>query len=304
LSSPTNPFTAGETEGKSLYDLGNRQWDIPALRHLLENIILEETTVENYEVAHDFPHLGFKIMLLNARKIVREDTNTEFFLLAIDDITERRTIEAEAKRLSEQIRQASQEAAHRIKNSLMVLSSFIRIQRRQAVDDGAKQALNAIGARIDAVSRLYERLSHHAELGELLPVRPYVDALCDDLRRSTTDKTGVKLECESDELNLDADRVVALGLAVNELVLNAAKHAFVDQRIGVIAVRLKVMNGRIHLTVRDDGIGLDEASRTDSGLGRLFLESFIERLQGDMTVDSSDAGTSVSISLPMDPSGH
>jgi signal transduction histidine kinase len=74
-----------------------------------------------------------------------------------------------------------------------------------------------------------------------------------------------------------------------------------DQRTGVIAVRLKVMNGRIRLTVKDDGIGLDEASRTDSGLGRLFLESFIERLQGDMTVVSSDAGTSVSISLPMDP---
>ena len=68
----------------------NGQWDIPALRHLLEKIIPEHTTVEAYEVEHRFPVLGPRVMLLNARRIVRESNNVEFLLLAIDDITERR----------------------------------------------------------------------------------------------------------------------------------------------------------------------------------------------------------------------
>jgi PAS domain S-box-containing protein len=115
-----------ETEGKKLYDLGDRQWDIPALRHLLEKIVPEQTTVEAYEVEHNFPVLGPRVMLLNARRIVREGNKDEFLLLAIDDITERRKAERERDVLSRRLHKASQESAHRIKNSLTLLSSFVR----------------------------------------------------------------------------------------------------------------------------------------------------------------------------------
>ena len=79
-----------ESEGQSIYDLGNRQWDIPALRELLEQIIPQNTTFEDYEVEHDFATIGQKTMLLNARRIYREVNNTQMILLAIEDITERK----------------------------------------------------------------------------------------------------------------------------------------------------------------------------------------------------------------------
>src|SRR5512140_1612617 len=82
-----------ETVGQLIYDLGNKQWDIPQLRELLETILPRKTTFENYEVAHDFTNIGRRIMLLNARQIKRVSGKERIILLAIEDITERREIE-------------------------------------------------------------------------------------------------------------------------------------------------------------------------------------------------------------------
>ncbi len=90
-----------ETEGRLIFNLGNRQWDIPQLRELLENILPQNTSFENFEVSHDFPHLGNRTMLLNARRIYREANKTQLILMAIEDITERKRAE-EALRASEE----------------------------------------------------------------------------------------------------------------------------------------------------------------------------------------------------------
>ena len=78
-----------ETEGILIYDLGNRQWDIPKLRELLEDILLETSAFNDFEVEHDFETIGRKIMHLNARRIDRDANQTQLILLAIEDVTER-----------------------------------------------------------------------------------------------------------------------------------------------------------------------------------------------------------------------
>ncbi len=83
-----------ETVGKLIYDLGNKQWDIPKLRELLETILPQQTTFDNYEVEHNFAAIGRRIMLLNARQIHRVWGKELIILLAIEDITERKEIEA------------------------------------------------------------------------------------------------------------------------------------------------------------------------------------------------------------------
>jgi two-component system, chemotaxis family, CheB/CheR fusion protein len=86
--------TPQETESHRLYDLGNGQWNIPALRDLLEEIVPHHTAFDDFEVTHTFPHLGPKTMLLNARHIVRTHGAPPLMLLAIEDITARRRDEA------------------------------------------------------------------------------------------------------------------------------------------------------------------------------------------------------------------
>ena len=79
-----------DTVGQLIYDLGNKQWDIPKLRELLETILPQKATFDNYEVEHDFAGVGRRIMLLNARQIERAFGKEKIILLAIEDITERK----------------------------------------------------------------------------------------------------------------------------------------------------------------------------------------------------------------------
>jgi len=82
-----------ETIGHYIYDLGNRQWDIPRLRVLFEDILPNDTVLNGYEVDHEFPGIGRKIILLNARQIFREKIGSHIILLAMEDITDRKQAE-------------------------------------------------------------------------------------------------------------------------------------------------------------------------------------------------------------------
>ena len=79
--------SSADTEGKVIYDLGNGQWDIPKLRELLEKILPENAEFSDCEVEHDFPDIGLRKMVLNARRITQAGAKTETILLAIEDVT-------------------------------------------------------------------------------------------------------------------------------------------------------------------------------------------------------------------------
>ena len=91
----TFKVTPEETIGNFIYDLGNRQWDIPKLRILLEDILPLDTVFNNYEVKHDFPRVGHKVILLNARQIFRKNIGSHIILLAMEDITAHKQLEYE-----------------------------------------------------------------------------------------------------------------------------------------------------------------------------------------------------------------
>src|SRR3989344_4451663 len=89
--------TKDETEKKLVYDLGNGQWNIPKLKELLEDILPKNTFFENFHVEHEFPAIGQKIMLLNARRIFTEGTQAPIILLAMEDITRQVNLENQLK---------------------------------------------------------------------------------------------------------------------------------------------------------------------------------------------------------------
>jgi hypothetical protein len=101
-----------------LYELGDGQWNIPALRTVLEDVIPKHCTVEAYEVEHEFPRIGRRVMLLNARQVFDEDDSATALLLAIEDVTQRRDTEREKDELLRQKEILLQETQHRVANSL------------------------------------------------------------------------------------------------------------------------------------------------------------------------------------------
>jgi PAS domain S-box-containing protein len=89
---------AAATLGRPLYELGAREWDVPALRQLLEAVLPQNTSFDDFQIDHDFPRLGRRVMLLNARRLYREAERTDRILLAIEDVTARRQAEEAASR--------------------------------------------------------------------------------------------------------------------------------------------------------------------------------------------------------------
>lgn len=132
-----------ETEGRLIYEIGNRQWDIPRLRQLLEEILPENTEFNDLEVEQSFEDIGHKIMLLNARRIYRRPEQTQLILLAIEDVTkkvedqrkieelvEQRTVELisakeEAERKKEVV-EAAYDQIKRLKEQLEAERTFLQ----------------------------------------------------------------------------------------------------------------------------------------------------------------------------------
>jgi diguanylate cyclase (GGDEF)-like protein/PAS domain S-box-containing protein len=112
-----------ETIGNFIYDLGNRQWDIPRLRVLVEEILPQDTVINGYEVEHEFPDIGRKIMLLNARQIFREDIGSHIILLAMEDITDRKLLEAEIQ----DAREYAENIVETVREPMVVLNSDLKI---------------------------------------------------------------------------------------------------------------------------------------------------------------------------------
>jgi len=110
-----------DTLGQLIYDLGNKQWDIPKLRELLETILPQKATFDNYAVEHDFTTIGRRIMLLNARQIRRVSGKERIILLAIEDITERREIETGLEKAHEELKTLATE----LKRTARAKSEFL-----------------------------------------------------------------------------------------------------------------------------------------------------------------------------------
>ena len=154
--------------------------------------------------------------------------------------------------------------------------------------------------RVMAVAQVHKRLYTSNDV-QSVSVDQYLTALVDDL--SQTDASDVvPLTLAAEPLELDPDRAVAIGVIVNELVLNAMKYAYPEQK-GPIRVGLKRMNGkRAVLSVEDDGIGHDiKMSPRSTGLGRSIVGAMASRLGADVVYDPAHSGTRVVITFECAP---
>ena len=129
--------TLEETEGRFVYSIGDHAWDIPALRELLEEIIPQNTYFNNFEVDQEFPVIGHKIMLLNARRIIQKEIGSQMILLAIEDITEKMSLERElvertrdaekAQSEAEAATRATENIVETVREPLLVLTADLKV---------------------------------------------------------------------------------------------------------------------------------------------------------------------------------
>src|SRR5215210_7890252 len=119
----TFQVSSGETEDRLIYELGNGQWDIPALRTLLEDVIPTSSVFNDFELEHTFPVIGRRVMLLNGRKL-RAGSHAELLVLAMEDVTERRRSEADLKA----IETYAQNIVDTVREPLLILDTTLRVR--------------------------------------------------------------------------------------------------------------------------------------------------------------------------------
>ncbi|WP_299426961.1 sensor histidine kinase [Sphingomonas bacterium] len=188
-----------------------------------------------------------------------------------------------------------------MKNKFAIVASMLDIQRRRAGDTPAGEALGAAMMRVDSIARAHRHLYRDGERSEV-NVQDYLADLCATLSDALLLRGGVTLHCEADPAPIQRDHAVSIGLVVNELVTNAAKHAFAGRESGTIDVSWKRRaEGGWRLTVADDGVGMPpgpKPARRDGGLGQRLIEAFAHQAGGSLNTVSGETGTCVTMDVP------
>lgn len=187
------------------------------------------------------------------------------------------------------------ELNHRVKNNLAIVSSMLTLQARAAVLPQVRAHLEKAVDRIQTIADVHGSLYRSGRQDDV-DFAAYLQDLCDRLATSVLDHDRVTLRVEVDPVILPLDRAVALGVVVNELVTNAAKHAYPAPASGQISVRLEHGPAGVALTVGDSGPGLP-AQPAKSGLGMRLVRSLCQQMGAEFEVEPPP-GATVSVRLP------
>jgi len=177
------------------------------------------------------------------------------------------------------------ELDHRMKNNFQTVASLLRLQLRRTAEEPAREALQEALNRVISISEAHRNLYAAGDDLEHVDMGVYLGDLCANLADALLLGEKVRLQCSVEHGALERDRAVAIGLIVNELVTNAAKHAFCEGKPGEIRVAFAHNDDGYRLTVEDNGRGLpvDYATR-GPGLGRGLVEAFTLQAGGSLTV--------------------
>ena len=290
--------SADDTKGKLLYALGDGQWDIPKLRVLLEKIIPEQGVMEGYEVEHEFPDIGTRTMCLNARQVFYEGGAGTTILLGMEDVTERRILEREKDELLRQKDTLLEELQHRIANSLQIIASIILMKARTVQSEETRFHLEDTHKRVLSIAAVQKQLHAAAAIGAI-EVAPYLAQLCDSLATSMIgDTRPITLKVIGEGGRATSRQAESLGLIVTELVMNALKHAFPDDKAkGQIIVTYDMIGTNWKLSISDTGIGKPDGgfAQGKSGLGTGIVKALAHQLEAQVETLSGPGGTTVSI---------
>jgi PAS domain S-box-containing protein len=220
------------------------------------------------------------------------------------DIHERKEIELLLHQSERQKELLLRDLTHRVKNSLQVIVSLLTMRARGAADAPTREALNGAALQLTVLARLFDRL-HLQREATTVRMDEFLEGLCREAAGALIDSRPIRIETDLHPLSLGVSKAVSAGLIVNELITNALKHAYPDNRAGVIRVWLKpAEEGGHELGVADDGVAEGGSPPAPAGLGARLIESLAAQLGARRVDRRSDRGYSVTILIPKPEAPH
>ncbi len=307
-----------DAKGKFIYGLGNRQWDIPKLRKLLEEIIPMNNQFQDFEIDHEFPIIGRRIMLLNARRIYREDIGTQAILLAIEDITERKRAEETLKNYAAKLEEANRLKdlftdimRHDLLNPLGIIKTATeQILLMETKDERMRNTLQMIKRNADKLIDMIKSASMYAILESAeklerksLDLNEIFIAVADNFKLQLEEKN-MKLEYISKgECCIMANPMI--DAIFSNLLSNAIKYSPAGRKIEVNIIGERE---QCKIYVKDWGYGIKDEDKAKlftrfqrvekkgvkgAGLGLAIVKRVVDLHGGKIWIEDNPEGGSV-----------
>jgi len=190
------------------------------------------------------------------------------------------------------------EMNHRVKNSLMIVSSMLQLQASDVGDPTLTRHLGEAAQRVSAVAKAHDQLFAGSDV-ERLDLGKYVEAICRDLDASVAHCV-IRTEAQQD-IEVATDRAISVALIVNELITNAAKYAYKDLSGAKIWITVAGADSdKLSISVRDEGAGLpaDFDLNRPKGLGMRIITAFVKQLGGALAIHARNPGTEFVVTIP------
>jgi two-component sensor histidine kinase len=193
------------------------------------------------------------------------------------------------------LRPDRRELDHRMANSLQLAADLLLFEQARIQDADAREALSAAAARLAVIAQLHRCLCAHDQAAGI-DLRLFLAEICGLIALST----GLSCSLDADSVVLSAETAQQLGIAINELAMNAAKHAYRGRTRGALHVEARRKGERLRLTVSDQGAGLGADFQLDQahGLGMDILQAVVRQVRGTLEA-KNDHGARFTITLPL-----
>lgn len=186
------------------------------------------------------------------------------------------------------------EIHHRVKNNLQLVSSLLTLQGRSINNESAQKAINEGKSRIRSMALIHQDLYQRENITSVNS-QQYFKNLCQELYTTySISKDKVVLQMNIEDIPIDVDTLVPLGLITNEIITNSLKYAFPGNKTGNLKVLLKAKNDGFLLKVSDDGVGYDPGDISDNSFGNRLIHSLVQQLEAKLNI-STEKGTSIEI---------
>jgi two-component sensor histidine kinase len=281
--------------GRPLAALGSGEWNVPQLLSLLAATASGQAEVDEYEIDLRRAGVENRRLVLNAQKLDYGNADGVRLLVSVSDVTDARLAEKLKDEMLKEKAVLLQELQHRVANSLQIIASVLMQSARNVQSEETRVHLRDAHQRVMSVAALQQQLAA-SKVGDV-ELRPYFTALCNSIGASMIrDHNQMSLDVNVDGSVTQADVSVSLGLIVTELVINALKHAFPNDRNGKIKVDYRSQGPNWTLSVTDNGIGMpDGPVSAKPGLGTSIVQALTKQLHAVVRVADANPGTAVSV---------
>lgn len=319
----TFKVTREETENYFLYDLGNGQWGIPALKKLLEEVLPRNSQVEAFEVENEFPSIGRRTMLLNALRLHNEDRLSRLIFVAIEDVTERRQAEEQLRLFSAKLERSNRElqefasvASHDLQEPLRKIRAFGDRLKNKCFESLGEEGRDYLQRMQSAAERMQTLINDLLAFSRVeTKARPFTTVDLARVTQGVLSDLEIQIERSAAIIEVAGLPVIeADSLQMRQLLQNLIGNALKYHRDGVppvVKVYGRVLQERRHtarggavaadqlcqLFVQDNGIGFDEKY-----LDRIF--TVFQRLHGRQVYSGTGVGLAICRKIVERHGGH